>query len=172
MKLKTLESVFNCAIAGTNEPNHLKTLLKARDETVALANQCEDGFETEVTLVTTYAFSNLLNVSTYDDFGRLRKAFPKSDRILLRQYRNVVRDKICEEFTDAQIDDVSYFLLDLWAANEETGDHNPDGSFKRDDHSCDHLVARIAELETIINKLYHHRGLGPDDITSIERCIH
>lgn len=179
MRLKTLADVFECAIAGTNEPKHLntllktRTLLKARDEIIALANQCEDGLDTDVSIVSWYAFSCLMNVATYNNFGPICKLHSMNNRALKRGYRDAVRSNICEEFTDAQIDGVADFLSDLWHDNEASGAHLADGTFAPSDNCItDDFKGRINELGDIINKLYHHRGLSPDDIVAIEMFIH
>lgn len=155
MKLKTLESALNCAIAGTNERCHLEILLKARDEIIALADHCEDGLDADCSIVSWYTFSNLMNVATYDDFGKIYKENHDCRRVYTKLYRETCRD--------------------LWDVNEDFGYNKTDGSFA--DCTClkcekTQLQDKIETLGTIINKLYHHSGLSADDITDIQQFIH
>jgi hypothetical protein len=177
MKLSTLNRAIENAIIdpiGVNSTEDFHELLTIRDEITRLADVCEDGFKTNVTLTSWYTFSNLMNEATYDDFGRLRKEAGPNNRILNRKYRDAVRFHVCEELTDTQIDDVADFLNDLWLDNEDNDCHNPDGTFKKSDENIETAILRnrIDELGTIINKLYHHRGLTADDVSTIEMYIH
>lgn len=177
MKLKTLELALSNAIIdpiGVNDTEDFNNYLKARDEIIELAKHCEDGLDTDCSIVSWYAFSNLMNVATYDDFGKIRKECKHNKRRETKLYRETCRNLICEELTDTQIDGVADFLRDLWDDNEENGSHAADGTFDTPDYcaTCSNLEARINYLGDIINKLYHHRGLGPEDITAIEMFIH
>ena len=173
MKLKTLERALAFLLADDSHPltpDEFEDTLKARDEIIALANHCEDGLDTDCSIVSWYAFSNLMNVATYDDFGKIYKEHHNCKRGVTKLYREACRDLICEELTDGQIDGVADFLTDLWLDNESGGCHNSDGTFTED--AIAEKDKGINKLGDIINKLYHHRGLSPDDITAIELYIH
>ena len=178
MKLSTLNRAIENAIIdpiGVNSNEDFHDLLKIRDEITRLADICEDGIETEVALTSWYAFSNLMNIATYDDFGRIRKDNLLNERRQTKLYRETVRDIICEELTDRQIDGVTDFLADLWDDNEANGSHKADGSFiDAPCLQCDKAVLqdKIDALGDIINKLYHHRGLSADDMSAIIMYIH
>lgn len=176
MKLKTLETALNEAILnpiGVASSEELQTYLKARDEIIALANVCDDGMDTDVTVTSWYTFSNLLNSVTYDDFGKVLKEYFGNKRFVTRKYREICRN-ICEEITDEQADGVADFLKDLWSDNEAYGCHHPDGSMMRDNDPTVLKVKddQINKLGDIINKLYHHRGLSADDLSEIQLFIH
>ena len=178
MKLSTLNRAIENAIIdpiGVNSTDDFHELLAIRDEITRLADVCEDGLETDITLTSWYAFSNLMNVATYDAFGKIRKANLNNQRAQIRLYRREVRNMICEELSDTQIDGVADFLSDLWDDNEENGSHTADGLLiKRRLPQCDkaELQDKIDKLGDIINKLYHHRGLNDNDIMAIEMYIH
>lgn len=178
MKLSTLNRAIENAIidpTGANSTKDFEELLAARDEITRLKDVCEDGIKTDVTVTSWYAFSNLMNVATYDLFGKIRKAHLNNSRVQTRLYRKEVHDTICEELSDAQIDSAADFLADLWDDNEAYGSHKADGSMVRPAcPECDRasLQCKIDKLGDIINKLYHHRGLSADDMDAITMYIH
>ena len=136
MKLSTLNLAITQALSHpqglSNE--ELKAILEIQDQIVELGTVSED-YDIGVTIASTYSIANLLNSATYDVFRKLLKKFtpdrPMYSRAVKREYRNYCR-RMFSELTDRQIDDAAAFLLDLWKANEEEGDNNPDGTFKED----------------------------------------
>lgn len=171
MQLKTLVEALNHIITNPPTdmtPDRLHVYLQARDELIELRNVCADGLETHVSVVSWYAFSCIMNCLTYDEFGRIRKANLRNERRQTKLYREACRD-YCEELTDSQIDGVADFLRDLWDDNEENECNQPDGSMR---FCARDLLERIDKFGTIINKLYHHRGLSADDLTDIQLFIH
>lgn len=178
MKLSTLNRAIENAIIdpiGVNSNEDFTKLLKARDEIIELSKICDEGMDADVTVLSWYALSNLMNVATYDFFGPIRKEYGKNERAQTRFYRDAVHSNICEELTNAQIDGVADFLSDLWDDNEDNGSHNESGCFKSSTLDEDLILTlndRITTLGTIINKLYHHRGLSPEDLDEIQLYIH
>lgn len=136
MKLSTLNLAITQALSHPQglSDEEFKAILEIHDQIVELETVAEN-YSIEVTIASTYSIVNLLNIATYDVFGKLLKKFtpdrPTYSRVVKRVYRNYCRSMF-GELTDRQIDDAADFLLDLWKANEEEGDNNPDGTFKED----------------------------------------
>ena len=72
---------------------------------------------------------NLLNVTTYDVYGRLYAA--NNGNVTFEQYANKCRTYLEWECASDTTLKVGYeFISDLYSDNEKDGYHNPDGTFK------------------------------------------
>ena len=136
MKLSTLNLAITQALSHPQglTPDEFKAILEIHDQIVELGTVAED-YDIGVTIASTYSIVNLLNVATYNVFGKLLKKFtpdrPTYSRVVKREYRDYCMSMF-GELTNSQIDDAADFLLDLWRANEEEDYNNPDGSFNKE----------------------------------------
>ena len=136
MKLSTLNLAITHALSHPESltPDELKAILEIHDQIVELRTFSDDD-DIFVTIASTYSIVNLLNVATYDVFGRLLKTYepgrPQYSRRVKFEYREYCRSMF-GELTNSQIDDAAAFLLDLWCSDEEEGANNPDGSFNKE----------------------------------------
>ena len=136
MKLCTLNLAITHALSHPEglTPDELKAILGIHDQIVELRAVSDDD-DIFATIASTYSIVNLLNVATYDVFGRLLKKYepdyPQYSRRVKFEYRDYCRSMF-GELTNSQIDDAADFLLDLWRSNEEEGSNNPDGSFNKE----------------------------------------
>lgn len=136
MKLSTINLAITQALSRPDglTSSQIESILEIHDQIVELGTVAEDC-DIEVTIASTYSIVNLLNVATYDVFGKLLKKFT-SNKLM---YRGPVKQKYREycrsmfgELTNRQIDDAADLLLDLWRENEEESSNNPDGSFNKE----------------------------------------
>lgn len=81
-----------------------------------------------VYLVSAEDITKILNITTYDIYGKLARSY--KGNVPFGEYEFAVR-KQCElnEMT-IRVLMLGYDVIsDLWLSNEESGDHNPDGTF-------------------------------------------
>lgn len=80
-----------------------------------------------ITIISTVSLTDLLNMATYDDFGRLAK---QTDNVSFEQYAAAIRKASLANLPDSCLQLGYYFIRDLWHDNEEFGSNNPDGTCK------------------------------------------
>jgi hypothetical protein len=81
-----------------------------------------------VCLITSDSVIGLLNLVTYNDYGRFRKS---NGSISFEQYSELVRSNyLLDNLTDRNLNCGYCFLNDLWSDNEHFGHNNPDGTIK------------------------------------------
>lgn len=81
-----------------------------------------------VHIVSTTSLTELLNCTTYDDYGRLARL--TNNVVSFDHYATRVRHFTLRDLTDDTLQLGYYFLRDLWYDNERDGYNNPDGTFK------------------------------------------
>lgn len=72
----------------------------------------------------------LLNMATYDIYGQLAK--PRNGNVSFSLYEDTVRSYGLKDMSTSALMLGYDVLSDLWRSNEESGDHNPDGTFNKD----------------------------------------
>jgi hypothetical protein len=110
-----------------NDTNELVNVCRAIDELDELLARGVAENE-HIFFVPNCSAIGLLNLATYDDYGRLARQNPD---VTFEQYADSARefDLVC--LTDETLKSGYYFLRDLWSDNERFGHNNPDGTFKR-----------------------------------------
>ena len=88
--------------------------------------QSRDIWEDDIYVITPNSLVDLLNFSTYDEYGKLRRT---NGSITLEQYRELVNKQMFLDLTDNSLQLGLDVIGDLWSDNEEYGDNNPDGTF-------------------------------------------
>ena len=126
MQIRTLRNAIefyaqngNC---DSNELDQIRKLIADCDE---LVNRNVDETDS-VLAVPVFSLSDLLNIATYDTFGRMLKQNPDTT---FEQYATAVRKLLLSDLTDSALELGYYFIRDLWNDNEHFGHNKPDGSF-------------------------------------------
>ena len=86
---------------------------------------CSD--DDQICLVSPLSLLDLLNNSTYNIYGKLKRS---NDTVTFEQYRDSVNRHLTLDLTDRCLKIGYYFVRDLWSDNERYGSNNPDGTFK------------------------------------------
>lgn len=86
-------------------------------------------FLDSVYLVTTDSLSDLLNLATYDEYGKLAKAHNGS--VPFDCYTHAVRKWMLNDMTNRSLQLGYEIIRDLWRDNEADGCHNDDGTMDR-----------------------------------------
>lgn len=86
-----------------------------------------DLWKNECYVLSTDALDDLLNLATYDLFGKRQKAYG-DHRLPFDHYASECR-KYIEGLTNEQLQLGYDIICDLWHENEADGAHNPDGTF-------------------------------------------
>jgi hypothetical protein len=90
----------------------------------------DDYLNTSFEIIPTITLTDLLNIATYDDLGKLLKVHSIDDPNLFGRYIHNVKP-YCDGCTNEQLESGFEFICDLWSDNERAGSNNPDGTFKR-----------------------------------------
>lgn len=89
-----------------------------------------DDIMYDVCTIASITVTDFLNLTSYDIYGKLAKKH--GGRCPLSYYIHAMRrDMFLDTLTAAQLELGYNFLADLWQDNEASGEHNPDGTFKR-----------------------------------------
>jgi hypothetical protein len=88
--------------------------------------QSRDIWEDDIYIITPNSLVDLLNFSTYDEYGKLRRT---NGSVTFEQYRELVNKQMFLDLTDNSLQLGLDVIGDLWSDNEEYGDNNPDGTF-------------------------------------------
>ena len=84
-----------------------------------------------VYLVSASSLSDLLNHTTYDDFGKLARVH--GNDVPFDYYAGKVRQWFLSDMTNRSLQLGYDIVHDLWGDNEAYGNNNPDGTFKLSD---------------------------------------
>ena len=112
---------------------------KDREEVISALLSCQsvderfvskETWSDSVYVVTADMLSTLLNIATYDTFGRRAKPHG-AERVEFHHYAYDCRkDCWLDELSDEQLQLGFDIVSDLWQDNEAAGEHKPDGTFK------------------------------------------
>jgi hypothetical protein len=89
-----------------------------------------DSWQDCVYLVSASSLADMLNQTTYDDFGKLAKVH--GNDVPFDYYAYNVRKWFMSDLTNRSLQLGYDIVHDLWADNENDGANNPDGTFRRD----------------------------------------
>ena len=92
----------------------------------------DDNFDDAVSLISDAALLDILNVMTYDVYGKAKRIHGVGMRFGIYAYECRRFSIGIESFTNAQLMMGYDYIKDLWADNEATGDNRPDGTFNTD----------------------------------------
>lgn len=102
------------------------------DELVQISDTLSDCYELisrdvddTVHIVPTLSLTDLLNIATYNDLGRMLKQNPDTT---FEQYATIVRELLVSDLSNSTIELGYYFIRDLWNDNERYGNNKPDGT--------------------------------------------
>lgn len=103
------------------------------DEIIELEDRLKDNkdydlWQGDIQLVDTAAMCDLMNIATYDDYGKAAKL--QNGKLSLDEYRASIK------FLDGCLTDENLrcgyeIIADLWSDNEVLGENNPDGTFNK-----------------------------------------
>ncbi len=122
MELSVLKSVLEFYLNSGNESESVERLLDDCNELI------DRGFESDdtVQIIPDLTVMDLLNISTYDEFGKLLKQNPETT---IDEYRQVCNDLFTTDLSTTTVESGYYFIRDLWNDNEHYGHNNSDGTF-------------------------------------------
>lgn len=132
LKLEFIKTVLEKQLTTTtneSERTELIRTLSEIDEQINWYNESErDLYNDRVYLITPSVLTDLLNVTTYNNYGQFRKS---NGSISFEQYSTLVRNCYLFDSLPDSILEIGYsFLNDLWSDNEHFGHNNPDGTIK------------------------------------------
>jgi hypothetical protein len=147
MKFSTLKLALSTAMMKPDlSSDDKKTLLSAYDELMETVNQLgrydHDPLDEWAAIVSWHDLTDMLNETTYDQFGRLAKQYCKlwSDRpdtddarlTTIRAYGQSIidNDSPYNSVSRSLAEGAATFFWDLWIDNEDNGSHDEDGAFK------------------------------------------
>ena len=105
-------------------------------DAISECNQLSERFDSKkiwqdtIYIVSAESMSDLLNMATYDIYGKLAKVH--GDELPFEYFAHAVRKEYLPELTNCSLELIFDILSDLWRDNEANGAHNPDGTFMRD----------------------------------------
>lgn len=122
MELSVLKSVLEFYLNSGNESESVERLLDDCNELI------DRGFEPDdtVQIIPDLTVMDLLNISTYDEFGKLLKQNPETT---VDEYRQICTDLFTTDLSTTTVESGYYFIRDLWSDNEHYGHNNSDGTF-------------------------------------------
>ena len=135
MKIELIKKALRNYAASAECPNNERNdVFEALDEIAETVERYVDMklWEGKALLIPLPALIDILNETTYDDYGKLARIH-KGDAPF-EYYAHAVREKHCDGFrmlTNDQLECGYALLHDLWIDNDDNGDHNADGTFKR-----------------------------------------
>jgi hypothetical protein len=128
MELSVLKSVLefylNSGNCSESEFESINRTLNDCNELLDLDYEPDDT----VQIVPDLTVMDLLNISTYDEFGKLLKQNPETT---VDEYRQICTDLFTTELSTTTVESGFYFIRDLWNDNERYNSNNPDGTFNR-----------------------------------------
>lgn len=133
MKLRLLkEALEHYVLSADCSENDRQDVFAAITECAQLEERYSDRelWKDSVHVITTSSLIDFLNMTTYDDFGKLAKSH--DGRPPFDYYANEVRCGFQSDLTDNAIRCGYDFLCDLWGDNERYGNNNEDGTFRHD----------------------------------------
>jgi hypothetical protein len=128
MELSVLKSVLefylNSGNCSESEFESINRTLNDCNELLDLDYEPDDT----VQIIPDLLVMDLLNISTYDKFGKQLKQNPNTT---VDDYRQICTNLFCNEPSTSTVETGFYFIRDLWSDNERYGSNNPDGTFHR-----------------------------------------
>lgn len=121
MELSVLKSVLEFYLNSGNESESVKKLLDDCNELLDRGLNSDDT----VQIVPDLAVMDLLNISTYNKFGKLLKQNSETN---IDKYRQICNDLLATDLSTTTIETGYYFIRDLWNDNEHYKNNNPDGT--------------------------------------------
>ena len=156
MKYNAIELAFKSALTNSDLKVEDKNLIfKAYDELLETKHQFRlaDLEYVNLSLITPYDLTNLLNSATYTQFGAVIKDMQKSAKddtyrpdvycIARKYHQSLIDNGEFESITYNHCLNAADFLTDLWFDNEEYGNNMPNGD-------CRTIEGEL--LRTIVNK--------------------
>jgi hypothetical protein len=163
-----------------------------RDKVLEMVGECQatidrmkaDDWITKdgclVQVIPSIVLTDFLNLTTYDDYGKLARQHGGECRF--EYYMRKVQD-IGLGFSMLTADQVMCgydYLSDLWHDNEESGEHNPDGTLKRisDNQAIDkdllqRVIKRLQDKVTIDQEYMEKDDLRQllNDIDELKQAV-
>jgi hypothetical protein len=129
MNLERVRKAVELAAAqpgGIDYQMELDELLELEER---IRKEEDDAYVGCIQFVDTMAMLDLMNMSTYDDYGKLAKAHGRD--ATFDEYATEVR-KWHPTLTDENLHCGYDYVKDLWSDNEATGSNNEDGTFNKE----------------------------------------
>ena len=122
--LKTvLESYLNSTNCSESDLESINRTLDDCNELLDLNYRPNDT----VQILSDLSVMDLLNLCTYNEFGKLLKQNPDCT---LDDYDQICNRLFLNDLSTTNLESGFYFIRDLWSDNERFGHNNPDGSIK------------------------------------------
>lgn len=132
MKLNNLKKALEHYVLSADCPaDERQDVLDAIAECNEVAERFDshDIWKDAVYIVTSDALSDLLNIVTYDIYGKRAKLH--GEKFPFSYYTHDVRCNVNTELTNRALELGYDIIADLWHDNEADGCHNPDGTFSK-----------------------------------------
>lgn len=129
MKLNLLKAALEHYVLSADcSENDRQDVFEAITECAHLEERYSDRkmWKDSVHVITTGSLIDFLNMTTYNDYGKLAK--PRNGNVPFECYAAVVRQGFQTDLTDDALRCGYDFLHDLWNDNEAYGNHNEDGT--------------------------------------------
>ena len=122
---KSLELYLTTVTDETEQTQVLQSISECQEQIDRYFSR--DIWNDTIYIISPNSLSDLLNISTYDEYGKLKKS---NGDVTFEQYRELVNDKMFLDLTDSSIELGYDIISDLWLDNEEYENHNPDGTMR------------------------------------------
>ena len=129
MKLETIKKsleLYLTTVTDETERIGIQNSIKECEQQIE-RYQSRDIWKDTIYIITPNSLVDLLNISTYDGFGKMKRT---NGSVTLEQYRELVNKRMFMDLTDGSLQLGLDVINDLWTDNEQYGDNNPDGTFK------------------------------------------
>jgi hypothetical protein len=155
MKLKVLKDalVYYSRSADCTDSEHA-SVIEALEEVVRLEERYIDRafWHDACDLITRDALLNLLNMATYDIYGRVRRV--QGPKVTFDYYESACRSTaMLDGLTNKQLYDAYGYISDLWHDNEAAGANNTDGEFKRGSYERELLHEKLRQVKEATNTI-------------------
>ncbi len=135
MKLETLRNALRYyAISAECDDVEREYVFDALEEIARTIERYDDRefWKSAAVVIPQPTLIDLLNELTYDDYGRLARA--RNNNLSFDVYAYNIREghlPSISYLTNEQLHDGYDLINDLWHDNENSGDNNADGTFRR-----------------------------------------
>lgn len=132
MKLETLKKalehyVLTADCSAEDRPDVFDAIAECNELAERYINR--ELWKDCIYLISADSLSDLLNMTTYDDFGKRAKIH--GNDVPFDYYASDVRKWYLQDLTNRSLQLGYDIIHDLWHDNEVDGNHNPDGTFYR-----------------------------------------
>ena len=130
MKLETLKKSLELYLETTHDENERTEIINSISEIDRQIKQYRSRniFNDTIHLITPSTITELLNLITYNEFGKLKKS---TGSVSIEQYTGIINNcYLLDELTVDLIEHGYCFVNDLWRDNEHFGHNTPDGTIK------------------------------------------